>query len=117
MFDFPEATLGVNGMGSEMSQQAGTSLDCRARMQVIIEVEGYDGESGSIIVTKQRADSPTSLGALDRIHCIGEGDDGGIVRFLDWGLRDRRGGQRGIEKHPEAPHRLTGRHHPIRATY
>ena len=57
----------------------------KTRPKVIIEVEGYDGESGAIIVTNHRAGPPEELGSNDRIFCIGELDDEGVVRFLDWG--------------------------------
>ena len=56
----------------------------KQRQRVIIEVEGYDGDSGSIVVINRRAHEE-SLGASDRLYCIGEIDDDGVVRFLDWG--------------------------------
>ena len=56
-----------------------------ARRQIIIEVEGYDGDSGSIGVTNYRADPPESVGVSHLIYCIGELMDDGVVRFHDWG--------------------------------
>ena len=55
------------------------------RKRVIIEVEGYDGEGGSIVVTNLRAERSGVLGMTDRIYCIGELGEDGVVRFLDWG--------------------------------
>ena len=48
--------------------------------QLIVEVEGYEGEVGSIVVTNDRvaAESP-------RIYCIGTVGPDGVLRFNDWG--------------------------------
>lgn len=50
---------------------------------IIIEVEGYDGEDGSIVVENHRAER--SMGRPSIIYCIGSLNADGIVRFSDWG--------------------------------
>jgi hypothetical protein len=51
---------------------------------IIIEVEGFEGEAGSIVVTNDRADSD-GLGKGDRLYCIAELDVADVARFVDWG--------------------------------
>lgn len=48
--------------------------------KIIVEVEGYEGERGSIVVTND--DEPSEP---PRIYCIGRVGDDGILRFIDWG--------------------------------
>jgi hypothetical protein len=51
---------------------------------VIVEVDGYDGEDGSIVVENYRADR-LGMGRPNIIYCIGELGDNGVVRLSDWG--------------------------------
>ncbi|HYV98942.1 MAG TPA: hypothetical protein VE967_15915 [Gemmatimonadaceae bacterium] len=51
---------------------------------VIVEVEGYDGEDGSIVVQNHRADR-SGMGRPNTLYCIGELDGDGVVRLDDWG--------------------------------
>jgi hypothetical protein len=51
---------------------------------VIIEVEGYEGDDGRIIVQNFRAETE-GMGKPHTIYCIGEIDDHGVVRLDDWG--------------------------------
>lgn len=51
---------------------------------IIIEVQGFEGETGSIIVANDRADSD-GLGKGDRLYCVAELDDTDVARFVDWG--------------------------------
>ena len=53
---------------------------------IIIEVEGYDGDEGSIVVANDRAGSEREpMGMPDRIFCVGQIGDDGVVRIVDWG--------------------------------
>ena len=52
----------------------------RMSKNIIVEVEGYEGEVGSIIVTNDEAPSEPP-----RIYCIGQIGEDGILRFIDWG--------------------------------
>ena len=45
---------------------------------LIVEVEGYDGETGQITVSND-------LESTDRLYCVGRVGDDGVVRFVDWG--------------------------------
>jgi hypothetical protein len=51
---------------------------------VIVEVEGYDGEDGSIVVENYRADR-LAMGKPHIIYCIGFVDDNRLVQITDWG--------------------------------
>ena len=51
---------------------------------IIVEVEGYDSEDGSIVVENHRA-RRRGLGRGDIIYCIGRNEGDGVVRFNDWG--------------------------------
>ena len=51
---------------------------------VIVEVEGYDGDDGHILVENYRAER-LGMGRPNIIYCIGELEPGGIVRINDWG--------------------------------
>ena len=48
--------------------------------QIIVEVEGYEGELGSIVVTNDRVATEPPC-----IYCIGTVDPDGVLRFNDWG--------------------------------
>jgi hypothetical protein len=50
---------------------------------LIVEVDGYDGEDGHILVENYRAER--GMGRPNIIYCIGELEPGGIVRISDWG--------------------------------
>lgn len=50
---------------------------------IIVEVEGFEGEYGAITVTNERAES--GLGRDGRLYCVAEVDEGGVARFVDWG--------------------------------
>ena len=50
---------------------------------LIVEVDGYDGEDGHILVENYRAEC--GMGRPNIIYCIGELEPGGIVRISDWG--------------------------------
>jgi hypothetical protein len=54
--------------------------DHREPPLVVIEIEGYEGEDGAIVVENYR-----SLGVRDRLYCIGELGDDGVVRIIDFG--------------------------------
>lgn len=51
---------------------------------VIVEVEGYEGQDGEIVVQNWRADKP-GFGVSHIIYCIAALGDDGVVRFDDWG--------------------------------
>ena len=51
---------------------------------VIVEVEGYESEDGSIVVENHRAER-CGVGRANIIYCIGTVDGDGVVRFNDWG--------------------------------
>lgn len=51
----------------------------------IVEVEGFDGEDGRIVVENDRADGSRAFGDPDKIYCIAAMGDDGVVRFNDWG--------------------------------
>jgi hypothetical protein len=51
---------------------------------VIVEVEGYEGDDGEIVVHNFRAER-LGMGKPHIIYCIGEIDDHGLVRLGDWG--------------------------------
>ena len=48
----------------------------------IVEVEGFEGERGEIVVTNDDSSETTP-----RLYCIGllADDHDGVVRFVDWG--------------------------------
>ena len=50
---------------------------------IIVEVEGFEGEVGTIAVSNARAES--GLGRDDRLFCVAEIDASGVARFIDWG--------------------------------
>ena len=50
---------------------------------LIVEVEGFEGEVGSITVSNDRAAS--GLGRDDRLFCVAEISESGVARFVDWG--------------------------------
>lgn len=52
---------------------------------LIIEVEGYDGEEGRIVVENDRAHRSHRYGVHEKLYCIGQMDDDGVIRFNDWG--------------------------------
>ena len=51
---------------------------------VIVEVEGYEGDDGEIVVQNFRAER-LGMGKPHIIYCIGEVDGHGLVRLNDWG--------------------------------
>lgn len=51
---------------------------------LIIEVEGFEGEDGSIEVRNHRAEAGEG-GAPDRLFCVALVDESGVGRFVDWG--------------------------------
>jgi hypothetical protein len=51
---------------------------------VIVEVEGYEGEDGQIVVENHRAER-IGMGRPNVIYCIGSVDKDGLVRLTDWG--------------------------------
>lgn len=51
---------------------------------LIIEVEGFEGEDGSIEVRNHRADAGEG-GTPDRLFCVAVIDESGVGRFVDWG--------------------------------
>ena len=51
----------------------------------VVEVEGYEGEDGQILVENDRADGSPAFGMRDKIYCIAQLDDDGVIRFNDWG--------------------------------
>ena len=48
----------------------------------IVEVEGFEGERGAIVVENDDVPSPQP-----RLYCIGllKDDHDGVIRFVDWG--------------------------------
>lgn len=56
-----------------------------ARTQLIVEVEGYDGDSGRIVVENYRADGSLRHGTPVTLYCIASLGPDGVVRFNDWG--------------------------------
>ncbi len=56
-----------------------------SRQHLIVEVEGYDGASGRIVVENDRADGSARFGTRDKIYCIATLGPDGVVRFTDWG--------------------------------
>ena len=51
---------------------------------LIIEVEGFQGEDGSIEVRNHRAEASEG-GTPDRLFCVALIDESGVGRFMDWG--------------------------------
>ncbi len=51
---------------------------------VIIEVEGFSGDGGSIDVHNHRAGAGEG-GDPERLFCVAAIDEGGVGRFVDWG--------------------------------
>lgn len=51
---------------------------------LIVEVEGYEGEDGTILVSNGRAESE-GLGVAHLLYCIAAVGSDGVVRFDDWG--------------------------------
>jgi hypothetical protein len=51
---------------------------------VIVEVEGYEGEDGQIVVENYRAER-IGMGRPNTIYCIASVDKDGLVRLTDWG--------------------------------
>ena len=51
---------------------------------IIVEVEGYDSEDGSIVVENHRTER-LGAGRGNVIYCIGTIEGDGVVRFNDWG--------------------------------
>ena len=56
-----------------------------SRQQFIVEVEGYDGDDGEIVVNNYRSANDPPFGAPDKVYCIGEMEADGVIRFHDWG--------------------------------
>lgn len=50
---------------------------------IIVQVEGFEGEAGTITVNNGRAES--GLGRDDRLYCVAEVSEDGVARFVDWG--------------------------------
>lgn len=50
---------------------------------VIVEVERFEGDLGTIDVHNARAAS--GMGRDDRLYCVASLDATGVVRFVDWG--------------------------------
>ena len=67
-----------------MQQKTSPAGAIKPATPLIIEVEGYEGENGSIVVWNERA-ARSGLGVSDRIYCIGEMAADGVIRFNDWG--------------------------------
>jgi hypothetical protein len=51
---------------------------------VMVEVEGYDGEDGQIVVENYRAER-IGMGKPHIIYCIGLLDENRLVQITDWG--------------------------------
>lgn len=51
----------------------------------IIEVEGFEGREGEILVTNDRGARGYSLGRPDVLFCVGSMGTDGVIQFLDWG--------------------------------
>ena len=64
-------------MKASSTLQPGTPL--------IVEVEGYEGEDGEIVVENFRAATGAEFGRSDQIYCIAEMGADGMIRFNDWG--------------------------------
>lgn len=62
----------------------------------IVEVEGYEGADGEIIVRNFRAEAE-SLGVPHLIYCIAKADADGVVRFDDWGYATADEAQRALD--------------------
>jgi hypothetical protein len=50
---------------------------------VIVEMEGFEGELGTIDVYNARAAS--GMGRDDRLYCVASFDAHGVARLVDWG--------------------------------
>lgn len=69
-----------------MATEAQTSDRPARTSEFVIEVEGYDGDDGCIVVANRRATSTCgSMGRKDRLFCVGRIGDDGVVRIVDWG--------------------------------
>ena len=55
----------------------------------IVEVEGYEGEDGQILVDNYRANGTPKFGSPDKIYCIAAMDADGVIRINDWGATRR----------------------------
>ncbi len=53
----------------------------------VIEVEGYEGRDGEIVVVNECARDDPSCGRPHLLYCVGEQGDDGVIRFFDWGYR------------------------------
>lgn len=51
---------------------------------VIVEVEGYEGEDGQIVVENYRAER-LGMGKPNIIYCIASLSENGLVTLNDWG--------------------------------
>lgn len=67
-----------------MSSKLASSGRFPVGQPLIVEVEGYDGEDGTIMVLNGRAES-IGLGVEHKLDCIASLDPDGVVRFNDWG--------------------------------
>lgn len=67
-----------------MTQKRPPARGLRPGDPVIVEVEGYEGQDGEIVVENWRANQP-GFGVSNIIYCIAALGDDGVVRFDDWG--------------------------------
>jgi hypothetical protein len=74
---------------------------------VIVEVEGFEGEDGEIVVENWRADRKGD-GLSHILYCIAALGEDGVVRFDDWGYataeeaKEALAGRRRAEAHDAA---------------
>jgi hypothetical protein len=66
----------------------------------VVEVEGYEGVDGSIIVRNDRAADDPAFGKTDILYCIAQLDSDGILRFQDWGYRTPEEARAVLHVHP-----------------
>lgn len=59
---------------------------------IIVEIEGYVGAGGEIIVVNALAED--GIGRDDRLFCIASQDDDGVFRLIDWGYATLADAQR-----------------------
>jgi len=84
-----------------MARKTSPARAIEARAALIIEVEGYEGEDGSIVVWNDRAARGRGFGLSDRIYCIGEMAADGVVRFNDWGYATAEEAREAVGGHKE----------------
>ena len=53
---------------------------------IVVEVEGFVGDDGAIIVVDYDSDGKEPH-KEPHLYCVGKLADDGVVRFVDWGYR------------------------------